>query len=149
MSIIKNGLYFSKDEKIRGFYKKQELSSENLSLLKGITPRQHKKFKSEKDKTKKLIPWQLLQIFWELGFLPGKEKPEEGMRLKPFLDFLSHGNYRDQRHQLKGIWLRDKIDEEEFPQTIRSQEMYLKVPGEGSKWVPASYFRDIPGTIIK
>ncbi len=67
MSIIKNGLYFSKDKKIRGFYKKQNLSAESVILLKGITARQHKKFKSEKDRTKKLIPWQLLQVFWNLG----------------------------------------------------------------------------------
>ncbi|MBA3009677.1 MAG: hypothetical protein KKF12_12505 [Proteobacteria bacterium] len=147
MSIIKNGIYFGKDQKKKGFYKKQNLSAESISLLKRITPRQHKKFKSEKNKMKKLIPWQLLQVFWELGFLPIIEKPQAGMRLKSFLDLLSYGDYKDKGHQYKCVWLRDKIYDEEFPSPKREPAIFVGI--NNTNLLPVSHLRTIPGTIYK
>ena len=145
MPILKNGIYFRLDTKKNKFYK--NLSEKCVSLLKSIKRRQRKKFKSEKDKTKKLIPWQLLQVFWELDFLPIIEKPQTGMRLKSFLDFLSHGDYTDQRHRFKGIWLRDKIYEQEFPVIKREPAIFVGI--NDTNLIPVSYLRTIPGTIYK
>ena len=50
--------------------------------------------------------YPFLQFFWNLGFLPIMERPaKKGMRVPTFLDLLSHGEYKDKRHQYKGIWL--------------------------------------------
>lgn len=145
MSLIMDGIYFKKNTKKKKFYK--NLSDECVSLLKNITRRQSKKFKSEKDKTKKLIPWQLLQVFWELDFLPIIEKPQTGMRLKSFLDFLSQGDYTDQRHRYKGIWLRDKIYDQEFPSQKSEPAIFVGI--NNTNLLPVSYLRTIPGTIYK
>ena len=144
MPIIKDAFEYGLRKKVKSFYLRLFLSGEDLQILTTLTERQKDKFKK-----KKLIPYPLLQFFWDLGFLPIIKRPTEGMRVSVFLDLLSDGEYKDKRHMYKGIWLRDKITEEEYPETIRSHEMYLKVPGEGRKWVPISYFRDIPGTIIR
>ena len=55
----------------------------------------------------------------------------------------------NERHRYQGIWLRDRVEAEEYPKTIKTNELYLKVRGEGSKWVPVSYYKDIPGTIFR
>jgi len=144
MLMIKDGIDYGIRNKLRGFYKKQKFSDATLLVLENITERQEKKFNN-----KKLIPYPLLQFFWDLDFLPIIERPIQGMRVRAFLDLLLKGEYKTERHQYKGTWLRDKIEDEEFPETNRIQEMYLKVPGEGHKWVPVSYFRGMPGTIIK
>lgn len=141
MSILKNGFEYGLRNKRTGFYLK--FSNEDLQELKTLTPRQEKKFKR-----KKLMPHPLLQFFWDIGYLPIMKRPLEGMRVPAFLKLLSHGEYVDERHKYKGIWLRDKI-EEECPKTIRNHEIYLKVRGDGHKRTPASYLRELPGTIIR
>ena len=145
MPTLKDGIYYSKHQTLKGIYKILNLSDEEIQLLLNITPRQRKKFESDK----KLIPYPLLQLFWRLGFLPIIEEPTQGMRIPVFIEFLSKGEYKNKQNQFKGIWLRDKIVEEECPEIIITNETYLKVRGEGSKWVPVSYYKDIPGTIFK
>ena len=112
-------------------------------MLLDITPRQRKKFKS-----KQLIPYPLLQLFWRLGFLPIIEEPTQGMRVRAFLDLLSKGIYKNKQNRFKGTWLRDKIEAEEYPGTVRRAEKYIGKTTHGKLW-PASHLRDLPGSIIK
>jgi len=144
MSIIKDGIEYGLSSKKRGFYLSHLFSNKDFQILSAITERQKKKFKN-----KKLIPFPLIQFLWELDFLPVMRKPTEGIRVPAFLNLLSHGEYKDKRHQYKGIWLRDQIEAEEYPETIINHEIYLKVLGDRHRRTPASYFRDIPGTIIR
>ncbi|MFH2058588.1 MAG: hypothetical protein ABIJ59_06780 [Pseudomonadota bacterium] len=145
MSLLKGGVYYKLNTNKGNFYK--DLSDECESLLNSIKRRKREKFNCEKDTDKKLIPQQLLQVLWNRGFLPGKEIPKEGMRLKPFLDLLSHGDYMDQRHRYKGIWLRDKIYDEEFPSQKREPAIFVGI--NNKNLLPVSYLRTIPGTIYR
>ena len=145
MSIIKDGIEYGLFGKNRGFYLWSILSNKDLQILTAITVRQKKKFKNEK-----LIPYPLLQFFWKISFLPIMKRPaDKGMRVPAFLNLLSNGEYMNERHRYQGIWLRDRVEAEEYPKTIKTNELYLKVRGEGSKWVPVSYYKDIPGTIFR
>ncbi len=143
MPTLKDGINYSKYQVLKGLYKTLSLSDEHIKLLEKIKPRQQKKFKS-----KKLIPYPLLQLFWRLGFLPIMKEPTEGMRVCTFLNFLSKGKYKNKQNQFKGIWLRDKIEAEEHPGTDRRAEKYIGKTTNGKLW-PASHLRDLPGTIIK
>ena len=69
------------------------------------------------------------------------------MRLKSFLGFLSHSDYRDQGHQFKCVWLRDKIYDEEFPSQKREPAIFVGI--NDTNLLPVSYLRTIPGTIYK
>jgi hypothetical protein len=142
MPTLKDGFEYGLRNNLKGFYLR--FSNEELQILKTLTTRQEKKFKKNT-----LIPYPFMQFFWELGFLPIIDRPTEGMRVQEFINLLSLGVYQDKRHKYQGVWLRDKIEAEEFPETIRNQEMYLRVLGDGHKRTPASYLRDIPGTIIR
>ena len=143
MSIIKDGIAYGLRSKKRGFY--ERFSDIECQILTNITEHQKKKFNSKK----KLIPHPLLNFFWNIDYLPIIERPAEGMRVPAFLNLLSNGEYMNERHRYKGIWLRDRVEAEEYPKTIKTNELYLKVRGEGSKWVPVSYYKDIPGTIFR
>lgn len=142
MSTLEDGVLSSKSYHGRGMFRFDRISYDHKMLLKKITQRQRKKFRE-----KRLIPWQLLQVFWDLDYLPGENRPDESMRISVLEKFLREGKYRDIRNRARGILLHDKIDQEEFPTKEISYEVLVK--GEGGKFVPVSYLRKIPGTIFR
>lgn len=142
MSILKDGVFSSTSYHGRGMFRFDLISYEHKMLLKSITKRQRRKFI-----TVKMIPQQVLQVFWNLGFLPGKAKPQEGMRVQVFLKFLRHGNYRDEKNHALGIWLCDKVEQEECPIKNVTHEIFIKC-GRG-KFMPVSEIRKEPGTIFR
>jgi hypothetical protein len=95
--------------------------------------------------------WRLMncriQVLWNLGYLPGGKGPQEGMRVKVFLEFLRNGCYRNEKNCALGVWLHDKIEQEEFPTKDLSYEMLIK--DEGHKFILVSNLREISGTIIR
>lgn len=143
MSIIKYGIEYGIYQKKRGFYRR--FSDIELHPLTTITERHEKKFKSKK----KLTPYPLLQFFWDIDYLPIMERPtDKGIRVPAFIELLSNGEYKDERHRYKGIWLRDRIDEEIYPLKKRTVERYIGKTETEKLW-PESHLRDLPGTMIK
>jgi hypothetical protein len=142
MSILKDGVKTSTSYHGLRMFKYACISYDHKMLLKSITRRQRSKFKKYK-----LIPSQVLQFFWDRGYLPGEERPNEGMRLKEFLKFLQKGQYRDETNRARGIWLHDKIEQEEFPDKDLRYDMLVGV--EGTKLSLVSNLRKQPGTIFR
>lgn len=142
MSIIKDGIEYGLYHKKRGFYRR--FSDIELQPLIAITERQNKKFKIIK-----LIPYPQFQFFWERGFLPIMEKPKDkGIRVQEFINLLSQGEYKDNRHKYQGIWLRDRVDAEIYPIKNRTAERFIGKTKTEKLW-PGSHLRDLPGTMIK
>ena len=142
MSILEDGVFSSTSYHGRGMFRFNRISYEHKMLLKSITKKQRRKYRNHK-----LIPWQLLSVLWGLGYIPGEKRPIEGMRVRVFLEFLRNGQYRDEKNRALGVWLHDKVEQEEFPTKDLSTEVFVK--GEGGKLVPVSYLRKIPGTIFR
>ena len=142
MSTLEDCVFSSTSYHGRGMFIFDRISDEQQLLLKTITKRQRRKFISHR-----LIPRQVLQVLWVLGYLPGEKRFQEGMRVKVFLEFLRYGKYRDEKNRALGVWLHDKVEQEEFPTKHLSIEVFVK--GEGGKLVPVSYLRKIPGTIFR
>ena len=117
------------------------MSKVNKQLIKSINKRQQKKFI---DRT--TVPIPLLEVFWDMDYLPGNRPPREGMCVKGLLDYLTNGLYRDERHRTRGIWLRDLIEAEEYPEHVPDDGKVVMV---GQKFIPVFYLRDIPGTIFR
>jgi hypothetical protein len=140
MSLLKDAVFTSTSYHGRKRFKFNQMTEENKILIKSVTKRQRRKFKNFK-----IVPLPVLEVLWNMGFLPGDQPPAEGMKIPVLLEYLTNGNYKDSRHHSMGIWLRDKIDLEEFKWDIDSYEMYIK---SGSKFIPISYLREIPGTIF-
>ena len=143
MPVLKDGVYFGKNNNPRGIYKWLPLSKRDIQLLVEINEPERKKFKRIS-----LIPRKLLCVFWNLGFFPMVEKPQQGLRTKAFLKLLSSGQYANPGNRFQGIWLRDIIQAEEYPESKRTPEKYIGRDQGGKLW-PAAYLREVPGTIIK
>ena len=116
-------------------------------LLKEMNKRQRNKFIKVKLKYNRLIPSKLLQVLWNLGYLPGEKGPQEGMRVKAFLKFLRNGWYCNEKNRALGVWLHDKIEQEEFPTKDLNYEMLIK--DEGDEFVLVSNLRKESGTIFR
>ena len=142
MSILEDGVLSSTSYHGRGMFRFDRIGYKNKMLLKEITPRQRNKFKYDR-----LIPCKVLQVLWNLGYLPGEKQPQEGMRVKAFLKFLRNGQYLNEKNNARGVWLHDKIEQEEFPPGELSSE--ILIIDEGGKFVPISYLKRIPGTIFR
>lgn len=142
MSILKDGVLSSISYNGRGMFRFDHICDEHKKLLKSIKPRQRKKFKNNG-----LVPRQLLQVLWELDFLPGERKPHEGMTISALLTFLREGKYRDEKNRARGVLLHDKIDQEEYPTYNVTHEIFLKCGQD--KFMPVSILREEPGTIFK
>jgi hypothetical protein len=142
MSTLDDFVFSSKSYHGRGMFRFDRISYEHKMLLKSITKGQRIKFRNYR-----LIPRQVLQVLWDLDYLPGGKKPHEGMRVKVFLEFLRQGKYRDEKNRAIGVGLHDKIEQEEFPTKDLSYEVFVK--GQGGKLIPISYLRKIPGTIFR
>jgi hypothetical protein len=141
MSILSEGVFSSISFHGLGVFRFDRISYEHKVLLKSISKRDRQKF----DRLG-LVPKQLLQVFWDLGFLPGEVRPKEGMRIQKLLDFLQNGHYLDDRSCARGKYLRAKImDEVSTTPDLPDHEIFLKC-GRG-KFVPLSHLRETPGTI--
>ena len=110
MSILKDGVFSSISYHGRGMFSFDRICDEHKKLLKSIKPRQRKKFENNG-----LVPRQLLQVLWDLDFLPTEKRPQEGMRIPGLLKLLREGKYRDEKQRARGVLLHDKIDQEEYP----------------------------------
>ena len=142
MSILEDGVMSSTSYHGRGMFRFDRISYKHKRLLKDITKKQRRKFENYR-----LIPWQLLYVLWDMGYLPGEKGPAEGMRVRGFLEFLRNGQYRDKKNRALGVWLHDKVEQEEFPAKDLRYDML--VGRAGDKLVPISYLRTIPGTIFR
>lgn len=142
MSILEDGVFSSISYHGKGMFRFDRISYENKMLLKGIKERQRRKFKG-----RKLIPKQVLQVLWSLGYLPDEKRPQGGMRVKIFLGFLRHGKYRNKKNHALGVWLHDKIEQEECQSDDITLEIFIKC-GRG-KFMPVSILREEPGTIFR
>ena len=142
MSILKDGVFSSISYPGHGAFRFDRICYEHKKLLKSIKPRQRKKFENIG-----LVPRQLLQVLWDLGFLPSEKRPEEGMRIPGLLKVLREGKYRDGKNRARGILLHDKIDQEEYPSQNITHETFIKCGG--GKFGAVSILRKEPGTIFK
>jgi hypothetical protein len=146
MSILEDGVLSSKSYHGRGMFRFDRISNMHKKLIKEITQRQRRKF-IRQSRDKKVIPWRLLYVLWDLGYLPGENRPDEGMRIPVLLNFLREEEYRDERNRTRGILLHDIIDQEEYPSQNMTRETFVKC-GRG-KFMPVSFLRKEPGTIFK
>jgi len=144
MSILEDGVNSSISYFGRGMFRFDRISDEQKLLLKTITKRQRRKFRE-----KRLIPRQLLQVFWDLDYLPGENRPDEGMRIPVLLNFLREGKYRDETNRARGILLHDKIDQEEYPSKIITHETLIQWGQSKKIFVLVSNERENPGTIFR
>jgi hypothetical protein len=143
MSILEDGVFSSVSYHGHGIFRFDRICDEHKTLLKSIKPRQRKKFRKNG-----LVPRQLLQVLWELDFLPGEKSPQEGMRIPALLEFLRElGLYRNETNRLRGALLHDRIDEEECPYHRPTDEMFIRVGR--NKFMPISALRKQPGTIFR
>ena len=142
MSVLEDGVYSSISYYGRSMFSFDRICYEHKKLLKSIKPRQRKKFENIG-----LVPRQLLQVLWDLGFLPSEKRPEEGMRIPGLLKVLREGKYRDEKQRARGILLHDKIDQEEYPSQNVTHEITIK--DVGGKYTLVSIQREKPGTIFK
>jgi hypothetical protein len=143
MSILKKeGVLESLSHHVDGLFRFERISQKHKELLRSIKPRQRKKFEHHG-----LVPRQVLQVLWDLDFLPGENRPQEGMRIPGLLKFLKEGRYRDETNRRRGTLLHDRIDQEEFPTHRPTDETFIRVGR--SKFMPISALRRIPGTIFR
>jgi hypothetical protein len=143
MTVLEDGVYSSISYYGRSMFSFDRICFEHKKLLKSIKPRQRKKFEN-----KRLVPWQLLQVLWDLGFLPTEKRPQEGMRIPELIKLLREGRYRDDKQRSRGVLLHDTIDQEESGPEGNAAYDILVECGQG-KFLPVSYLRKIPGTIFK
>ena len=145
MSFLYDGVYSSVSYYGRGFFEFNRIGPENTKLLKSIKKRQRRRFKSEK----KTIPQQLLQVLWHLEFLPGIEAPKEGMPVDALVELLHRGDYRNKKNRTLGVWLRDRIEAEEYPEPIYFNEKLILYGHSKSVFISVSVLREEPGTIFR
>lgn len=142
MSILNDLVHSSTSYHGLGMFRFDRISYRSKMLLKSITKSQRKKYKD-----RELIPYQGLQALWNMGYLPGHEKPDrEGIRKEALIHLLSNGQYRDSRNRILAISLRDTIEHEEFPENTVRYEILIK---DGRKFVPLFILREEPGTIVR
>jgi hypothetical protein len=144
MSILEDCVFSSTSYHGRGMFVFDRISDEQKLLLKTITKRQRRKFISHR-----LIPRQVLQILWDLDYLPGENGPDQGMRIPVLLKVLREGKYRDETNRARGILLHDKIDQEEYPSKIITNETLIQCGQSKKIFVLVSNEREKQGTIFK
>jgi hypothetical protein len=140
-SILEDAVFSSTSRQGRGIFRFNSISVENKFLIKNISKHQRRHFKN-----KKQVPWQVLEVLWNMGCMPGNRPPKQGMKARELCDLLTHGNYRNEISRKKGICLRDRIEQEELPEPKIYCERFIK---SGRTFIPVSYLRKIPGTIFK
>lgn len=140
-SILRDAVFSSTSRYGLGMFRFDRISNENKHLIKNISKHQRRHFTN-----KKQVPWQVLEVLWDMDNLPGNRPPKQGMKIRELCDLLANGNYRDEINRIHGIRLRDKIEREEFPELEIRPEWCV---GEGRNRIPVSYLRKIPGTIFR
>ena len=145
MSILTDGVFSSTSYFGRGDFQFDQISYKHKILLKSISKRQRARFNKYGT-----VPRQLLKVLWELGYVPGEDAPQEGMRIPALLEFLGRGPYQNKNHQLRGEWLYEKIIKEELMSKPRwlpmSKERFL---GSVRNSIPLSEVRKDAGTIFR
>ena len=145
MSILTDGVFSSISYFGRGDFQFDQISYEHKMLLKSISKRQRARFKKFGT-----VPNQLLTIFWELGYVPGEEAPNEGMRIPALLKLLDQGPYQNKNHKLRCAWLYEKIVKEELmshPKWLKkSKDILLK---SGREFIPIFEVRKVHETIFR
>lgn len=145
MSILTDGVFSSISYFGRGDFQFDRISYKHKMLLKSISKRQRARFKKFGT-----VPKQLLTIFWELGYVPGEEAPNEGMRIHALLELIDRGPYQNKIHKLRCTWLYEKIVKEELmhhPKWLRkSKEIFLK---SGRKFTAVSELRKDHDSIFR
>jgi hypothetical protein len=145
MSILTDGVFSSISYFGRGDFQFDQISYEHKMLLKSISKRQRARFKKFGT-----VPKQLLILFWELGYVPGDEAPQEGMRIQALLELLDRGPYQNRTHQLRCSWFYETIVKEELmshPKWLRSSKE--RFVGSGRNRIPLSEVRKKAGTIFR
>ena len=142
MPAIKNAVFYGKNKRLTGVFKHLPLSDNEKEMLQMITPRQQRKFMK-----KRLIPVQILMIFYVHKIID--EAPSNALRAEALIKILENRESTDPRNQYLSVLVRDEMLSEFFNRYNPEKETFLKVRGEGRKWVPTSYFRDQAGTIFK
>ena len=145
MSILTDGVFSSISYFGRGDFQFDRISYKHKMLLKSISKKQRVRFKKLGT-----VPKQLLTVLWELGYVPGEEAPQEGMRIQALLEFLDRGPYHNRKHQLQCSWFYERIVKEELmshPKWLRnSKERFV---GSVRNRIPLSEVRKEAGTIFR
>jgi hypothetical protein len=141
MPIVTDAVYAGRNPKGQGIYRPDLLYEEHWALLKTISDNQRDRYRK-----RDIIPPQVLCVWFDMGFLPHRWRPNQGAGLMRLLDHLDNWAYRDERHAQKGMWLFDRIViEERMTRRPPSPEKFLK--GPKGKEFPRSELRRMPGTI--
>jgi hypothetical protein len=141
MPIVTDAVYAGLYPRGLGDYRRDNLSDEHWQLLETISDNQRKRYRKAD-----IIPCQVLCLWFDMGYLPHKRRPNQGTDLMRLLDHLDNWAYRDERHAQKGMWLYDRIViEERMPRRPPRPEKFLK--GPKGKEFPRSELRRMPGTI--
>ena len=150
MRIIGDAVYSNIYNAGLGVYRFDGIRFHHKILLLSISKRQRKAFKNYEK-----IPWQVLRIWYDNGFLPFEIRCDRMITVRRILYLIEHGTYRDKNHSEHGSWLYDRIVEEVFmPKKSRlpnkkSKGGSEKFIGVGKKKVPQFYVREQLGTVIR
>jgi hypothetical protein len=131
MPIVTDAVYAGRYPKGLGDYRPDNLSDEHWRLVKTISKNQRKGYRKAD-----IIPRQVLCLWWDLGYLPHKRRPNQGADLMRLLDHLDHWAYLDEAHAEKGVWLFDRIVIEELmprriPWPVKSSKCRGKKRSQG------------------
>lgn len=125
-----------------GDFEHENLSPRHVNILKGITKRERHKFKKFG-----FVPRKALKVFWELGYLPGEDKPKKGMIIEELLDFLDAGPYKEEKDAEKGHWFYEAIVKTELMPRPKTNPRHIFVKDGRRKFADYSEIRKEPGTI--
>lgn len=109
MSLLSNAILSSITRGGIGFFEYDTIPHDVKFALKAVTKRQRRKFKQYG-----IVPVPVLEAFWHLGLLPGKEAPQKGMKISSLSEYLKQGNFQNQASLDKGRWLYEKIIKDEL-----------------------------------
>ncbi len=109
MPIVTDAVYAAQNDNGIGFYRRDRLADEHWHLLGTISRDQRNRYRKLD-----IIPSQVLHIWWDWDFLPHRQRPNQGADMMRLLDHLYEWRYRDEAHAKRGLWLFQRIVEEEI-----------------------------------
>lgn len=109
MQVVTDAVYAARKPRGIGDYRQDKVSEEHWHLLGTISRGQRKRFRKLD-----IIPRQVLCVWWDNGYLPHRQRPDHGTDLMRLLEHLKGWAYRDEAHYQKGLWLFQRIVEEEI-----------------------------------
>ncbi len=108
MSLLSKMVFCSTSYRGRFFEDYSTLSKEVQEALKSVTKGQRRKFINYG-----VVPVPVLEALWHLGFFPGEEAPEHGMKILVLTEYLRQGPYKNEQAAENGSWLYKQIIKEE------------------------------------